>query len=72
MPGSMPFFVIILENSSTVNFIYVFLFNKVLPPLQIIDRFGKIRYIDFATHLDIHYVYIYIYSKNYIYLDLLK
>jgi len=28
----------------------------VLPPLQIVDRFGKSRYIIFAMHLDKHYM----------------
>ena len=35
----------------------------ILPPSQIINRFGFSRYIDFAMHLDI--IYIEVHSKNY-------
>jgi hypothetical protein len=37
-------------------------FRKILPPSQIIRRFDISKYIDFAIHLDIHYVQIH--SKN--------
>ena len=39
-------------------FIYLFKKKTLLPPFQIIRRFGFSRYVDFTMHLDIHYVQI--------------